>query len=241
MKPAIFIAMPFGTKPDAYGQTIDINRIFGEYINPSLEVAARENMAGPQPRWQPRRVILFSGHMIDAPDRPEPRFPAAREVVAARAISDTLDTLGAGSEDLALCSGACGGDILFAEACLQRGLRLEMLLPFDIPTFLEKSVTFAGEEWRTRFYAIRDNPLTSTLIMPDELGPPPADISPYVLTNLWLLHCALSWGEEKVHFICLWNRQGGDGPGGTEHMYEEVNKRTGQVHLLDTNRLFTQS
>jgi len=178
--------------------------------------------------------------MIDAPNRAEPRFPAAQEAVAARAISETLDTLGAGSEDLALCSGACGGDILFAEACLQRGVRLEVRLPFAIAIFMKKSVSFAGEEWRTRFDSIAASPLTTLLIMDDELGPPPADEDPYVRTNLWLLDSALALGEEKVHFICLWNRQGGDGVGGTEHMYNEVNKRTGQVHVLDTNMLFTQ-
>lgn len=234
MKPHASIAMPFGSKPDASGQVINFNHVFEEYI------ITVETMAGLRARWRPRRVFLFSGHMIDAPDRPEPRFPAAQEAIAARAISDTLDILGAGPEDLALCSGACGGDILFAEACLQRGVRLEVRLPFAIPTFLEKSVTFAGEEWRTRFYAIKDNPLTTLFIMPDELVPFSADETPYVRTNLWLLYSALAWGEEKVHFICLWNRQGGDGPGGTEHMHDEVNKRTGQVHVLDTNILFAQ-
>ncbi len=200
----------------------------------------RDTTSRLQTQRQPRLVFLFSGHMIDAPQRPEPRFPAAKEAVATRAISDTLDTLGAGPEDLALCSGACGGDILFAEACLERGLRLEMRLPFAIPAFLDKSVNFAGVRWRTRFYAIKDNPLTRTLIMPNELGPTTADVNPFARTNLWLLDSALGHGEEKVHFICLWNRQGGDGPGGTEHMYDEVNKRTGQVHVLDTNILFTQ-
>ena len=198
----------------------------------------RDKTASLQTQRQPRRVILFSGHMIDAPQRPEPRFPAAQEAVAARAINDSLDTLGAGPEDLAFCSGACGGDILFAEACLKRGVSLEVRLPFDIPAFLEKSVTFAGEVWCTRFYAIKDNPLTTLLIMPDEPGSSDGD-NPYARTNLWLLDSSLAWGEDKVHFICLWNRQGGDGPGGTEHMYDEVNKRTGQVHVLDTNILFT--
>jgi len=188
--------------------------------------------------WQPRQVFLFSGHMIDSPDRPEPRFPAAREAVAARAIGATLDTLGAGPEDMALCSGACGGDILFAEACLKRGVRLEVRLPFAIPTFLEKSVSFAGEGWSARFHAVKDNHLTTLSIMPDEPWLAPSGTNLYTITNLWLLDSALAWGEDKVHFICLWNRQGGDGPGGTEHMYDEVNKRTGQVHVLDTNIIF---
>lgn len=187
-----------------------------------------------------RRVFLFSGHMIDAPNRPEPRFPPDKEPIAAAAIAAKLDELGAGPGDLALCSGACGGDILFAEACLARGVRVEIRIPFNIPEFLTRSVTFAGERWRSRFFAIINTPLATLFVMPDELGPCPPDVSPYVRTNLWLLHSALALGEEKVHFICLWNRQGGDGPGGTEHLYEEVNKRTGQVHVLDSNKLFFQ-
>jgi len=220
MNPHAFSARPFGSRGEP-SEAIDFTR------------SQRE-------KFKPRQVFLFSGHMIDSPNRAEPRFPAKMEAVAARAISDTLDTLGAVPEDLALCSGACGGDILFAEACLQRKVRLEIRLPFAIAIFLEKSVSFAGEEWRTRFDSIAASPLTTLLIMDDELGPPPADEDPYVRTNLWLLDSALALGEEKVHFICLWNRQGGDGVGGTEHMYNEVNKRTGQVHVLDTNMLFTQ-
>ena len=188
----------------------------------------------------PRRVFLFSGHMIDAPDRSEPRFPASQEAIAARAINDTLDTLGAGPEDLAFCSGACGGDILFAEACLQRRVRLEIWLPFVISVFLEKSVSFAGQGWITRFHAIQDDPLATVSIIPDQTEFATETANPYARTNLWLLQSALARGEEKLHFICLWNRQGGDGPGGTEQMHDEVKKLTGQVHLLDTNILFTQ-
>lgn len=224
MKDPSFIATPNGSKTDDAGKTAESDCACCNGINAL---------------WQPRQVFLFSGHMIDSPDRPEPRFPAALEAVAARAIGATLDKLGAGPEDLALCSGACGGDILFAEACLKRGVRLEVRLPFAITTFLEKSVSFAGEGWRVRFHAVKDNPLTTLSIMPDKPGVPPSDTTPYTSTNLWLLNSAFAWGEDKVHFICLWNRQGGDGTGGTEHMYNEVNKRAGQAHLLDTNILFT--
>jgi hypothetical protein len=78
--------------------------------------------------------------MIDAPDRPTPRFPADMEVIAAQKIAETLASLSAGPEDLALTQGANGGDILFAEACLTRGFKLILLQPFDEPTFLQKSV-----------------------------------------------------------------------------------------------------
>jgi hypothetical protein len=197
-------------------------------------------LAKLEPPWQPERVVLFSGHMIDAPDRPEPRFPAAKEGEAARAIAETLDQLGAGERDLALCGGACGGDLLFAEAALQRGMRLQLRIPFDIPAFFQKSVTFADPQWGKRFYAVKNDPCTALFIMPEELGLLPKKANPYERNNVWQLYAALGWGKtpEKVHFVCLWNGQGGDGPGGTQHMLDAVKKRSGQVHVLDTTTLW---
>lgn len=187
--------------------------------------------------WRPRMVFLFSGHMIDAPDRAEPRFPADKEEIAAKAIAEKLDKLGAGQQDLALCGGACGGDILFAEKCLERGLRLEMRIPFAEPVFLKNSVNFAGDRWRDRFYNIKNSPNVSLFVMPNELGPLPKGANAYVRNNLWQLYTALSWGPENIRFICLWNKKGGDGPGGTRHMIDIVQKHSGQVYVLDTNAL----
>src|SRR5712691_5514639 len=79
----------------------------------------------------PRKVLLFSGHMIDAPDRQIARFPAEKEAVAAEAIANTIAELEAGPSDLAICGGACGGDLIFAEACLARKMRLEIYIPFE--------------------------------------------------------------------------------------------------------------
>lgn len=88
---------------------------------------ALANRRGPEKAWHPRHVLLFSGHMIDAPDRLVPRFPANKEPIAASRIAEALDTLGAGDRDLALTQGACGGDLLFTEACLARGVRVRWM------------------------------------------------------------------------------------------------------------------
>ena len=74
--------------------------------------------------------------------------------------------------------------------------------------------------------------------MPKELGNAPKDTNPYAQNNMWELDTALSWKAEKVHFISLWNKTEGDGPGGTKHMVDEVLKHFGRVHILDTNQLF---
>jgi tetratricopeptide (TPR) repeat protein len=192
----------------------------------------------PKKDWQPRKVFLFSGHMIDAPEREIARFPKEKEPAATDAILNQLTALGAGPEDIAICGGACGGDLIFAEATLELKLHLEVRLPFKIPEFLQNSVSFAGDNWRDRFHQTTQNPNTTLLIMPDELGQLPENTDPYERNNLWQLYSALSWGAEKVHCLCLWDGKGGDGPGGTKHMHDSVKQRSGQVYVLDTKTLF---
>ena len=72
-----------------------------------------------------------------------------------KAIADALANLHVGPDDLCICGGACGGDLLFAEAALGRSALLEIYIPFEEPTFLEKSVDFANKDWRTRFFAAK--------------------------------------------------------------------------------------
>ena len=185
----------------------------------------------------PHKVLLFSGHMIDAPGREKPRFPAAKEPIAAAEIAKTLDHINAGRTDLAICGGACGGDLLFAEAALGRQLALELYIPFREEEFLVKSVDFADADWRSRYLAVRAQ--ASLHITPDELAPPSADEDPYERNNLRMLDAAMRFGSERLDFICLWNGEGGDGPGGTQHLMQEVQDKGGRTHWLNTTRLWT--
>ena len=189
-------------------------------------------------KWQPRLVLLFSGHLIDAPNRPTPRFPAAKEPIAARKIAEVLQTLGAGPEDLALTQGACGGDLLFTEACQQRGVKVQWLQPFDEPEFIQKSVVCHSQAWQPRYLTAKAKLASKIRSAPRELGPLPSGSNPYERCNLWLFETALSYGIRRVQFICLWDGGGGDGKGGTAHMYQEVKRRTGQVIWLDTRTLW---
>jgi tetratricopeptide (TPR) repeat protein len=201
---------------------------------------ALERLKKPEGSWQPRQVLLFSGHMMDAPDRKTPRFPPDKEAVAAQAIGAALDQLGVSSEDLAISQAAAGGDLLFIEACQRRGVRCQVLLPLTEPEFVERSIlpSANGENWRDRFYAMKSKLTEPIRIMPDELGLLPKAVNPFERCNLWLLYSALACGIDKVRFVTLWNGGGGDGPGGTAHMYNEVKGRTGRVTWLDTRRLW---
>jgi len=205
-------------------------------VQAGLRVVDR-TLGGLAPPWRPEKTFLFSGHMIDAPQRETPRFPPERESAAAAAIAARLDELGAGSPDLALCEGACGGDLLFARAALDRGLHLELRLPFAEPEFLQRSVAFAGRKWVDRYFAVRDDPRTRVLFMPDELGPTPSKRDPYERTNLWQLYTALAWGADRVRFIALWNGAASGKRGGTDHMIDAVRKRSGRAYVIDSNAL----
>jgi hypothetical protein len=186
---------------------------------------------------QPRKVLLFSGHMIDSVNRASPRFPADKEPVAAKAIADTLDRIGVERGDLAICGGACGGDLLFAEAALARQMILAICIPFEEDKFLPESIDFAHANWRARYFAAKSQ--ASFHVASDELGPLKANEDPFERNNLWMLQVAMSFGPEKIDFVCLWNGKGADGPGGTQHLMQEVQKRGGRTHWLDTTQLWT--
>jgi tetratricopeptide (TPR) repeat protein len=195
---------------------------------------------------EPARVVLFSGHRVDDPairgeGKPKPaRFPATRIDAAGARIRAALDEIGAGAGDLGVSGGACGGDLLFAEACLERGMRLEIRLARRENEFLAESVTFADPNgrWERSYSAVTQNPATTVLVMPEELGAPPAGVTVHERCNRWMLYSALSHGLQRISFITLWDRAAGDGPGGTQHMTELVKGLTGrQPIIIDPTRL----
>lgn len=187
----------------------------------------------------PRQVILFTGHMVDAPNRPLARFPAALVPAAARRIAAALDAIDAGPADLALTQGAAGGDLLFAEACLERAVRLELLMPLIEPEFIAASLLPVqdGDGWLARFRAVAGRLGGPPRAAPHVLGPLAEGDDPFVRGNLWLLETALAFGADRLRCICLWDGGGGDGPGGTRHLVDAVRAGGGDVQWIDTRTL----
>ncbi|MBL7871692.1 MAG: DUF4071 domain-containing protein [Cyclobacteriaceae bacterium] len=98
--------------------------------------------------FAPPEVVAFAGHMIDAPNRATPRFPAGIEHKVKDAIKGAIRTLHA---SIGYCSLACGADILFAEAMAEEGCEVVLLIPFDKTDFVNTSIQFAGEAWIKRY------------------------------------------------------------------------------------------
>jgi len=60
-------------------------------------------------------VVAFAGHMVDAPQRATPRFPAALVPAVRAALRERLAPLRA---PIVFTSAACGADLLFIDAAL---------------------------------------------------------------------------------------------------------------------------
>jgi hypothetical protein len=183
----------------------------------------------------PRQVILFTGHMVDAPGRAVARFPAALVGAAAARIEGALAVIDAGPADLALTQGAAGGDLLFAEACLARAVPLRLFLPLQESEFVAQSLLPVedGAAWHARFrdvVARLDQPPSEAPVV---LGALAAGEDAFVRANLWLLASALAFGTERLRCICLWDGGGGDGPGGTRHLVDAVYAAGGTVLRID--------
>ena len=185
----------------------------------------------------PRRVVVFSGHRVDVPGRMPPRFPAAKAGPAGAAIARTLGELGIDGRDLALTQGSSGGDLLFAEACLDRGTRLRLLLPGPEAAFVEESVRASqeGEQWVRRYHAVR-----AALDAPPQVLPDAALLSHaarFERCNRWLIDTALAHGRERARFICLWDGGPSGGAGGTADFVAEVRRRGLPLAWLDARLL----
>jgi hypothetical protein len=93
-------------------------------------------------------IVVFTGHMIDHPDRAFPRFPHSLEGAVRDAMRERLAAIA----PLAVySSAACGADILCLELARERGGETHVVLPFPPEEFRDASIDFAGGEWASRF------------------------------------------------------------------------------------------
>lgn len=104
----------------------------------------------------PSTVLHYCGHRIDAPGAAT-RFPAALEGHVAAEIETFLNARRIG---VAFGSLANGADILVAEALLERGVELNVVLPFDADEFDRVSVADGGPVWTERYRSCLDRAAT---------------------------------------------------------------------------------
>ncbi|MFT2010975.1 hypothetical protein ACMA1I_20045 [Pontibacter sp. 13R65] len=173
--------------------------------------------------------------MIDAEDRQEPRFPAEKEGAAKQELRNRLDQAirGRAGELKGIAGGACGGDILFHELCIERGITTEMYLALPAEEFKKASVSFAGKDWDERFDKLKEK--LPFYILPEQKKDRSRNV--WERANLWMLDKALSEGGRNMTLLALWDGKGGDGDGGTEHMVQIAKEQGARIEIIDINKL----
>ena len=217
---------------------------------------------GPAPAAPPerKRVLLFAGHMIDAPDRATPRFPAKKEAIARAKIKEAVEKeMNSGAGVLCGYAGAAsGGDILFQEVCAELGIPTRLYLAIPPTKYVNTSVNKAGGDWADRFWKIHnqhEHDKQLRVLSEVEDAKKESDYIPAWLrskedygiwerNNLWMLFNALDEacdeksGDPNLTLIALWDGGGGDGAGGTADLVNKVRTIGAHYKIIDTKTTF---
>ncbi len=204
-----------------------------------------------------KRVLIFTGHMIDAPDRPKPRFPPDKESVARQKIKEAVEEEIKHGEGVCfgIAGGASGGDILFHEVCAELGIPTHLYLALPSGLYVNASVRRGGPNWVQRFRDLNtrlsnqgnvrvlsqmeDEAKDDKEYLPAWLRSKP-NYNIWQRNNLWMLHNALTaGGDECVTLISLWDCEPtGDGPGGTSDLVQKVERRGAKAIVINTKKEF---
>lgn len=180
-------------------------------------------------------VVVFSGHMIDAPGRASARFPESREPEIREEMRRLLQQLRPAN---GYSSAACGGDIIFCECLLELGAKVNLVLPCPVDAFKRQSVKFAGAEWEKRFHHVLANATTCLIANASEYATSdadPASSMALVYTNRIVTGLAVLQAQAldvDLHAIALWDGKPGDGSGGTSSVVAEWERRQIKPLLL---------
>ena len=198
----------------------------------------------PAPKKEiPLQVVIFAGHMIDSPERDEPRFPAVKEEDARKLIREQLEKLiNPEFQLIGYASAAPGADILFHEICQELGIPSTVCLPIPQDDF--GSLVFENlDSWRSRYLDL--SKVLPILELSHQEGLPRwlqgSEENPWERGNRWVLQMALTSDAQNVTQIALWDGKAlGNARGGTAHVVQ-LARDTGKVHvkIIDAKQLLT--
>jgi class 3 adenylate cyclase len=181
-------------------------------------------------------VIVFAGHMIDRPERREPRFPQELESGVVAQIQQKIDRL---KPRFGFSSAACGSDILFLEAMLERGAEVSIVLPYNEEEFIRDSVEIGpkAKKWRERFDVVlaRAARVTTASKQKLEIGGVSYDFCNQLLLGLAAIRCRQL--DSTLIPVAVWNERPGDGPGGTASVVETWKKLGYRPEIISLKKL----
>lgn len=194
------------------------------------EVHAGEILA----RLRTATVAIFSGHMVDAPGRTEPRFPPEIEDEVRRRLRDELESAGV---EIGFASAASGADIIFHEVLGELGGESHILLPYGRDDFLRTSVGEPGSEWARRFERVLEGAKDVSRASPYRLE---EDALSHEYANMVLLGRAMNTAEmlsADLVAVAVWDGRAGDGPGGTGSNVARWRRMKLDVRVIDTSEI----
>jgi class 3 adenylate cyclase len=158
-------------------------------------------------------VLVYSGHMIDAPGRAQERFPAHMEDAVREQLRSRLQQIGPAA---AYGSAACGADILCLECMQELGGELHIVLPFPAEQFRAQSVDFRPDgEWGSRFERLLES-ANEVLVIGEQ--PPAGGTSTFEYANLIMTGLARLRADildTRLQGLAVWDGTGIGGEGGT--------------------------
>jgi hypothetical protein len=183
-------------------------------------------------------VLAFAGHMIDAPDRPTPRFPAALAPAVAAAIRERLART---HLPVVYTSAACGADLIFVEAALDIGAEVNIVLPFDSEDFVRTSVAPGGDGWTARFHEALSR--AARVIMATEERYLEDDVlfehAATLLEGLCVLRAAQL--ETAPWLLCVIDAAAPGRVGGTQATSERWAQNIGAPEVIDLRQIRSRS
>ncbi len=191
------------------------------------------------PEWIDRllcipSVIAFSGHMIDQPGRSVPRFPACNETHAADAVAKRIEKLSAG---FGYAAAACGSDILFLEAMLQRGGEIVVVLPYPEEEFIRDSVAHdPTSNWTTRFAAVTRRASRVVIASPERLRSGGVSFDYNNALVLGLAKIRSRQLETGLTCLAVWDGKPGDGSGGTASAVESWRQAQETIEIIELRK-----
>jgi class 3 adenylate cyclase len=182
-------------------------------------------------------VLVFTGHMVDLPGRPAPRFPSQIEPAVRNSLRQRLDKLNAG---FGYASAACGSDIVFHELMQERNGETHVVLPYEKELFVRDCVDIArAGDWVRRFERVSSKATETQEISKQCRTHGVA----YEFANQ-VLHGLASIRAEQLGTrlvpLAVWDGMPGGKLGGTAGTVERWREQGLKVEIIDLREILSQ-
>jgi class 3 adenylate cyclase len=209
---------------------------FGSLASTRLQLARIVEHQGADSRTSELLAVLsvplvgfFCGHMVATPHSLEEEWQ--RRLSAD--IGAAIDAEGIG---FAYGGLACGADILFAEAFLQRGAELHVVFPFQQDDFIAQSVRPGGAPWIDRFHRCLERAKSVTFATSDDYVDDPWQFSYGAAVAMGMAQLRAQQLQTQVRQLAAWDGIVKPDPGGTASNVDDWRKSGGKSRIIPFQR-----